>query len=615
MEQYDKALEKAPDDLTYHNNKCAVWMEMGEENYPKVLKTCEDLISKRYEINSRNPGGASFEKVAKVYTRMASVYEKQKRFDEAIAMYNKALTEDNNRLTRNLLREAERAKEKYEKDKYLDSAKAEEHREKGNALFKANNMVAAKQEYDEAIRRNPKDAKLYSNRAATFTKLLAYPDALRDLEECLKLEPTFVKAYSRKGAAHFFLKEYHKALEAYEAGLKLEKDNEECQRGREQVIAKIMETQSDAVDEEQVRHAMADPEIQKMLHDPQVRMFLKTLQESPAEGSHERFGMTVTYLVPIQRCWAPRSLADFGDGGAFPEIHMAQCDFGMSLNGKACWKHGLTLFTKDKLAVWTRPEHSREKWSKPEELERPSLELDILNTERTQKALEMALNGKIQAGVPKKQEQKEAEFIRYTPNPNAPGYTPNCRERVIKLVERQIDPFQPPKFKHKKVPRGPPSPPPPVHHSPPKKLTAKDQKDWKIPPCISNWKNAKGYTIPLDKRLSADGRSLQDVAVNDKFAAISEDLYLAERKAREEIKIRNDLMRQKKVREEEIREQQLRDLAAQARVQRAELAAAPTKDGEEGKEAEDRRQRMEVLKERQREIERDQRLELAGMAG
>lgn len=25
-------------------------------------------------------------------------------------------------------------------------------------------------------------------------------------------------------------------------------------------------------------------------------------------------------------------------------------------------------------------------------------------------------------------------------------------------------------------------------------------QDWKIPPCISNWKNIKGYTIPLDKR-------------------------------------------------------------------------------------------------------------------
>eukprot|EP00930_Biecheleria_cincta_P058787 TRINITY_DN44589_c0_g1_i1.p1 TRINITY_DN44589_c0_g1~~TRINITY_DN44589_c0_g1_i1.p1 ORF type:complete len:548 (-),score=125.41 TRINITY_DN44589_c0_g1_i1:120-1763(-) len=325
--------------------------------------------------------------------------------------------------------------------------------------------------------------------------------------------------------------------------------------------------------------------------------------------------------------WTPRSLADFGDGGAFPEIHVAQYPLEMGknagratqqvvalqadANGKIAWD-AVIKHKSDKLQVWTRPEDSREKWSKAEELERPTLELDVLNTERTQKALELALNGKMQAGLPSKQVQKEPEFIRYTPNPNAPGYTPNCRERVIKLVERQVDPFMPPRFKHKKVPKGPPSPPPPVHHSPPKKLTAQDQKDWKIPPCVSNWKNAKGYTIPLDKRLNADGRSLQDVAVNDKFAAISEDLYLAERKAREEIKIRNDMMRQKKVREEEIRETQLRDLAAQARQQRSELESAPMVEGESSKEAEDRRQRMEVLKDRQREIERDQRLELAG---
>jgi len=325
--------------------------------------------------------------------------------------------------------------------------------------------------------------------------------------------------------------------------------------------------------------------------------------------------------------WAPRSLADFGDGGAFPEIHVAQYPLDMGkapasqkvvalqvdANGRMAWDAVLKQgAAKDKLAMWTRPEDMREKWSKPEELERPTQELDILNTERTQKALEVILNGKMQAGLPKRAEKKEPEFIRYTPNPDAPGYNANCRERVIKLVEKQVDPFMPPRFKHKKVPRGPPSPPPPVHHSPARKLTAKDQKDWKVPPCISNWKNSKGYTIPLDKRLAADGRNLQDVAVNDKFAALSEDLYLAERKAREEIKIRNDMIRQKKVREEEVREQQLRDLAMQARQQRSELAEQPAQQGESAREAEERRQRMEVLKDRQREIERDQRLELAG---
>ena len=51
-------------------------------------------------------------------------------------------------------------------------------------------------------------------------------------------------------------------------------------------------------------------------------------------------------------------------------------------------------------------------------------------------------------------------------------------------------------------------------HSPPRKVTVKDQQAWKIPPCISNWKNAKGYTIPLDKRLAADGRSLTQVCAS-----------------------------------------------------------------------------------------------------
>ena len=64
------------------------------------------------------------------------------------------------------------------------------------------------------------------------------------------------------------------------------------------------------------------------------------------------------------------------------------------------------------------------------------------------------------------------------------------------MVEEQKDPMEPPKFKiNQKIPRAPASPPAPVMHSPPRKVTTKEQNDWKIPPCTSNWKNPKGLML------------------------------------------------------------------------------------------------------------------------
>jgi SNW domain-containing protein 1 len=73
------------------------------------------------------------------------------------------------------------------------------------------------------------------------------------------------------------------------------------------------------------------------------------------------------------------------------------------------------------------------------------------------------------------------------------------------------DPLEPPKFKHKRLPGGAPDAPVPIMHSPPRKLSVAEAAQWKIPPCVSSWKNAKGYIIPLDKRLANDGRGLQEV--------------------------------------------------------------------------------------------------------
>lgn len=212
-------------------------------------------------------------------------------------------------------------------------------------------------------------------------------------------------------------------------------------------------------------------------------------------------------------------------------------------------------------------------------LEKPSEEDIAATTEKTRAALAALVSGAVAAQKPKTVKganRKEAQYVRYTPS-NQLGDKTQRSDKIIKIVERQQDPMEPPKFKHKKIPRGPPSPPPPVMHSPPRKLTAADQEAWTIPPPVSNWKNPKGYTVPLDKRLAADGRGLQDVTINDKFAQFAEALFTADRHAREEVKQRALMQQKLAEKEKSQKEEHLRMLAQRARE--AAHAGAPSGRG------------------------------------
>ncbi|CAG8705989.1 15043_t:CDS:10, partial [Funneliformis caledonium] len=294
--------------------------------------------------------------------------------------------------------------------------------------------------------------------------------------------------------------------------------------------------------------------------------------------------------------WKPRNSEEFGNGGAFPEIHIAQypLDMGRRKTTKSAESLALQVDAEgniqyDAIARQGHSEsriiHSQFKDLVPVNqradiekvtLERPSEDEVKETTEKTREALEKIVQGKIKATQPKNvkvNKPLEPTYIRYTPGQQGEAYNSGANQRIIRMVEMPVDPMEPPKFKHKKIPRGPPSPPAPVLHSPPRKITAKEQQEWIIPPCISNWKNAKGYTIPLDKRLAADGRGLQEVTINDNFAKLSEALYAADRHAREEVRQRA-LMREKLAqKEKEEKEKRLRMLAQRAREERAGISS------------------------------------------
>ncbi|KAL5338062.1 SKIP/SNW domain-containing protein [Aspergillus crustosus] len=288
--------------------------------------------------------------------------------------------------------------------------------------------------------------------------------------------------------------------------------------------------------------------------------------------------------------WRPREAEDFGDGGAFPEILVAQYPLDMGRKGTQSKSNALAVQVdaegKVKYDAIARRGHSddrivhasfkdliplRQRVDMGEvSLDRPSEEEVEAQMEKTKSALASLVTGAVAAQKPKNVKggsRAEPTFVRYTPA-NQMGDTSRKNDRIMKIVERQQDPMEPPKFKHKKIPRGPPSPPPPIMHSPPRKLTAEDQEAWKIPPPVSNWKNPKGYTVPLDKRLAADGRGLQDVSINDKFAQFAEALFTADRHAREEVRLRAQMQQRLAEKEKAQKEEHLRALAQKARDER-----------------------------------------------
>jgi len=78
---------------------------------------------------------------------------------------------------------------------------------------------------------NPDAYKLYSNLAATYTKLAAFNEGLKAAEKCIELKPEFPKGYSRKGHIQFYMKEFEKAQKTYQAGLEHDPENQELKEG------------------------------------------------------------------------------------------------------------------------------------------------------------------------------------------------------------------------------------------------------------------------------------------------------------------------------------------------------------------------------------------------
>ncbi|PXF42671.1 Hsp70-Hsp90 organizing protein [Gracilariopsis chorda] len=292
IDHYTKALEFDPGNMAFYTNRAAARLESGDID--GAIEDCKTAIKENSERHLRT----DFKIIARAYGRMGNAYLKKEDYPQAIEAFEKSLVEYSDPKVTRSLREAQRVQRKKAEEAYIDPELSKKERQEGNQLFLAGKFPESVAKYTEAIKRNPKDAAPYSNRAAAYMKLGEFPMALKDCERCLENDPKFVKAYIRKGNIHFYMKEYHKCLEVYEKGLQLAPNNKELRQGLLKTNLRIQEQQSSGeVDQAQMEQAMKDPEIQKILQDPQMNTLLKQMQEDPKFAARAMRDPTISSKV------------------------------------------------------------------------------------------------------------------------------------------------------------------------------------------------------------------------------------------------------------------------------------------------------------------------------
>lgn len=266
---YQRAIELDPTDIVFYNNLAAVHYE--KQDYRQCIADCERGI----EVGREN--GADFKLMSKSFTRIGNSYKRLNDLHAAKTAYEKAMSEHRTPEVKTLLSEVEARIKEEARKAYIDPVKAEEEKERGNELFKKGDYGAAVRHYSEAIQRNPDDPKLYSNRAACYTKLAAFDLGLKDCERCLELDEKFLKGWIRKGKILQGMQQPSKAIAAYQSALALDPANNEALEGFRACRMSTINADSKEV----LKNAMSDPEIAEILRDPAMRLILEQMQSDP----------------------------------------------------------------------------------------------------------------------------------------------------------------------------------------------------------------------------------------------------------------------------------------------------------------------------------------------
>jgi len=154
----------------------------------------------------------------------------QKKWDEAIALYNKAIKENPNYgyafISKGIAYMSEgnldKAIANYSESIDVSPEFTEAYQNRGVLYEFKGQFNKAIADFDKAIAADPQSYVLHFNRGMAFIYKNQCENALPDLEKAIELKPDYAKAYINKGVALEDLKRTDEAIEAYKKAIEFD---------------------------------------------------------------------------------------------------------------------------------------------------------------------------------------------------------------------------------------------------------------------------------------------------------------------------------------------------------------------------------------------------------
>lgn len=105
------------------------------------------------------------------FVRWGKIYVKRKDLGTALEYYEKAQMEFKTKDVERLIKTTILDKKKADAKAYINPELAEEAKSRGNDAFRAQEWGKAIEEYEEAVKRNPKEPSYHNNLSATLCKV------------------------------------------------------------------------------------------------------------------------------------------------------------------------------------------------------------------------------------------------------------------------------------------------------------------------------------------------------------------------------------------------------------------------------------------------------------